>query len=549
MADATACPTKRQRLVEEFEHQGAEGRRTLETISCSICAEPFEDPVSLRDSGHTYCRVCITQALANHARCPLSNAPIAVPRGGVDSVLVPNHQVRTLIDSQRVACRYASCGCAARPEVGAADAHEASCPHAPTKCSRCPFLGSRAETEAHERSCPYVVLGPVLDAQASRIQSLERKVSEQGRTNERLAARLDALERSARTVTPASARRLHCPEASDLAFDATKSANWVKLSRGGEVAKCDERHGCAISSVTLRSGAHSWEIRLTRTDTIVGIGVCTESHKFHLDVEGENWCYGPLNRSFLDRTVAAAEAPWCKDVKNGSSLVVNFDCETGCLSVGPKGGLFMASHVFGELASTPVSPFVFLTSGNTCEIAPYVRSPPLGAPFVVPPVRQSFKRDRSPSPSSSRSQSPQRRSRLDDVTWDDGPTRESAAARTSDRRRAVAARPPAGGRGVDRWAGAQPDSDGSPPRRRARRVRVGAPARRSPNFSSGGGDAADAIDADDEPVLRPVRRPLPGQRRAPPPPSSSSSSDDEPLSALPVRRRPVVARRGRYVGR
>ena len=106
MADATARRTKRQRLVEEFENQGAEGRRTLETISCSICAEPFEDPVSLRDSGHTYCRVCITQALANHARCPLSNAPIAVPRGGVDSVLVPNHQVRTLIDSQRVACRY-----------------------------------------------------------------------------------------------------------------------------------------------------------------------------------------------------------------------------------------------------------------------------------------------------------------------------------------------------------------------------------------------------------------------------------------------------------
>ena len=133
-----------------------------------------------------------------------------------------------------------------------------------------------------------------------------------------------------------------------------------------------------------------------------------------------------------------------------------------------------------------------------------------------------------------------RRSRLDDVSFDDnGETRESAAARTSDRRRAVAARPPAGGRGVDRWAGAQPDSDGSPPRRRARRVRVGAPARRSPNFSSGGGDAADAIDVDDEPILqavrRPVRRALPGQRRAPPPPSSSSSSDDEPLSTWPGR--------------
>ena len=96
----------------------------------------------------------------------------------------------------------------------------------------------------------------------------------------------------------------------------------------------------------------------------------------------------------------------------------------------------------------------------------------------------------------------ERRSRLDDVSFgDDGKTRDSAGARASDRRRAVAARPPAGGRGVDRWAG-QADSDeeshdgaARPP---AKRARVGAPARRSPHFSSGGRDAADAIDIDDE---------------------------------------------------
>ena len=103
----------------------------------------------------------------------------------------------------------------------------------------------------------------------------------------------------------------------------------------------------------------------------------------------------------------------------------------------------------------------------------------------------------------------ERRSRLDDVSFgDDGKTRDSAgAARASDRRRAVAARPPAGGRGVDRWAG-QADSDeeshdgaARPP---AKRARVGAPARRSPHFSSGGRDAADAIDVDDEPRGTPV---------------------------------------------
>ena len=106
----------------------------------------------------------------------------------------------------------------------------------------------------------------------------------------------------------------------------------------------------------------------------------------------------------------------------------------------------------------------------------------------------------------------ERRSRLDDVSFgDDGKTRDSAgAARASDRRRAVAARPPAGGRGVDRWAG-QADSDeeshdgaARPP---AKRARVGAPARRSPHFSSGGRDAADAIDIDDETRGTPVAAP------------------------------------------
>ena len=106
----------------------------------------------------------------------------------------------------------------------------------------------------------------------------------------------------------------------------------------------------------------------------------------------------------------------------------------------------------------------------------------------------------------------ERRSRLDDVSFgDDGKTRDSAgAARASDRRRAVAARPPTGGRGVNRWA-RQADSDeeshdgaARPP---AKRARVGAPARTSPHFSSGGRDAADAIDVDDEPRGTPVAAP------------------------------------------
>ena len=144
----------------------------------------------------------------------------------------------------------------------------------------------------------------------------------------------------------------------------------------------------------------------------------------------------------------------------------------------------------------------------------------------------------------------ERRSRLDDVSFgDDGKTRDSTgAARASDRRRAVAARPPAGGRGADRWAG-QADSDeesrdgaAQPP---AKRARVGAPARRSPHFSSGGRDAADAIDVDDEPRGTPevvevddgrAREPAPRAGRFRAPERRSTRRLEEPPA--PPRRNP-----------
>jgi Tfp pilus assembly protein PilF len=213
MADAAAeegPPTKRQRLNAEL--SSAE----LDNICCSICAEPFVDPVSLRGSGHTYCRACITQALAVQPRCPLSQARIAIRRGNVDAVLDSNHQVRSMIDSQPVTCKYASHGCTARPALEAVDAHEATCPHKPVACSheRCLFVGSRTETEAHEKVCPFVLLGPVLDAQDARIRGLEgevrdakRRLTAEHEASERLKARLEALEAARPAVVSPTRRR------------------------------------------------------------------------------------------------------------------------------------------------------------------------------------------------------------------------------------------------------------------------------------------------------------------------------------------------------
>ncbi len=216
MADAgEGPPTKRQRLTAELEQSEA-GRHVLETVSCSICTEVFEDPVSPRGSVHTYCRACIRQALAVQPRCPLSNARIAIRRGNVDAVLDGNHQVRSMIESQPVTCKYASQGCTARPALESIDAHEATCPHKPVACSheRCRFVGSRAETAAHEKVCPFVLLGPVLDAQAAEIRSLQgevrdakRRLTAEHEVSDWLKRRLDALEEARPPVVSPARRR------------------------------------------------------------------------------------------------------------------------------------------------------------------------------------------------------------------------------------------------------------------------------------------------------------------------------------------------------
>ena len=218
MADAAdaadAPPSKRQRLEAEFEAQGEEGRRKRQHLCCSMCLGPFDEPVSVKPLGNTYCKGCITAWLSENRTDPLTGTRLTVREGNIAAVLVPNLAVQQIIDAQSVPCRYAARGCEACPALGDLEAHEANCPCKPSKCARCAFVGSRLEVAAHEQACPFVVLGPVLDAQDARIRGLEgevrdakRRLTAEHEATQRLQARLEALEAARPAVVSPTRRR------------------------------------------------------------------------------------------------------------------------------------------------------------------------------------------------------------------------------------------------------------------------------------------------------------------------------------------------------
>ena len=169
---------KRARLADALA-----GSDAAEQLTCAICHELFDEPHLIRATMQTYCRACIVQHLGNGARptCPLTGERVTIRGGNVMAALMPNIIARGMLDSQRIACRFAP-ACAERPKYGEAEAHERQCAHATVRCAQhargCGFAAPRAEIAAHEAGCVYVRLAPSLDTLAA--ENAELKATVQG---------------------------------------------------------------------------------------------------------------------------------------------------------------------------------------------------------------------------------------------------------------------------------------------------------------------------------------------------------------------------------
>ena len=105
-------------------------------LHCPVCWELFRDPV-VTAGGHSYCRRCAMQAIAQSGRCPITSTPLSIQQ------LAPNVLARSIVDDLRVHCTHGCVlsrggtyeldprGCPEVVAFGLRKAHRKACKHAP----------------------------------------------------------------------------------------------------------------------------------------------------------------------------------------------------------------------------------------------------------------------------------------------------------------------------------------------------------------------------------------------------------------------------------
>ena len=92
----SATTTRLRRAYEGF----------LSELYCAICLEPLSGPVTL-ECQHTFCRQCITRAIAENPHCPLCNT--AVGRRSLKHDPFIEELVNTALEHQRALEGSADC--------------------------------------------------------------------------------------------------------------------------------------------------------------------------------------------------------------------------------------------------------------------------------------------------------------------------------------------------------------------------------------------------------------------------------------------------------
>ncbi|CAF1360251.1 unnamed protein product [Rotaria magnacalcarata] len=143
-----------------------------EDLLCSICTDPFEDPVSANQCGHVFCRKCITNTFCNTPRCPTCRH---------DLVLEDFHPVTLrpfLNQLNQLLVKCKSCS-QINIQRGNFQDHMANCEKVILLCPaahlKCDWKGQRHEMQDHVTICSLIKFQPAID----ELNTVIKKQSEQ----------------------------------------------------------------------------------------------------------------------------------------------------------------------------------------------------------------------------------------------------------------------------------------------------------------------------------------------------------------------------------
>ena len=172
-------------LTRDFEY--ADEQSIDIELKCSICTDPFIDPVRTSPCKHTFCRSGIQRVLESRPACPLCRCePIQS-----DDFEPANPAVSNLLDLLLVHCQL--CGQTNIQRSLFAEHIKVACPKVKETCLavdlKCPWLGPRDEQAGHVSHCRFELMRPVL----SQYITMQAHFEEIQRENEELKLQVNGL--------------------------------------------------------------------------------------------------------------------------------------------------------------------------------------------------------------------------------------------------------------------------------------------------------------------------------------------------------------------
>jgi hypothetical protein len=140
-----------------------------EDLLCSLCTDPFEEPVCANQCGHTFCRQCITKTFDTMSHCPTCRESLTLEDFQPVNIRPFLNQLNQLL----VKCKVCS---TTNIQRGNFKDHAMKCMKVNVSCPaaelNCNWTGQRDQLQDHTKTCSLIKI-------QSMISELNAKVKQQ----------------------------------------------------------------------------------------------------------------------------------------------------------------------------------------------------------------------------------------------------------------------------------------------------------------------------------------------------------------------------------